>query len=147
MAVKRGKDSLSFDFQWPYPKFKSVLIEPGKYENIVTRKSLFRIIWGPNQRALKWRSRWILNWERKTNSGSDEELLAEVNEVAAPFDCVTTELGPKSVGVQGDGRVFWPCVYVACPSHMSLEEIGAVSTKITNEVRGISKVLTYIVPE
>lgn len=146
MAAKRGKAPRTFDFQWPYPRYESVTTGSNGSEYILKRGALIRVLWGADQKALKLGSRWVLNWERKIDADSEEALLAKINAILAPLGCSAAELGPNSVGVQGDGRVYWPCVYVAVPETMTLEEIADISNKITNEVPGTSKVLTYLIP-
>lgn len=74
----------------------------------------------------------------------ESELLQKVNTVIAPFGCVATELGPDSVGVQGDNRAYLPSVYVRFREGMTMEEIAEVSNAITNYVPGISRVLMEI---
>ncbi|MBY0473418.1 hypothetical protein K2Q00_04050 [Patescibacteria group bacterium] len=76
----------------------------------------------------------------------DQELLQKVNEIVSSYGCVATDLGPDSVGVQGDARVVGPCVFVRFPPEMSHEQIGLISTKITNQVKGITRVLMDITP-
>ena len=71
-------------------------------------------------------------------------LLAKVNELISPYGCKVTELGPASVGVQGDARVYGPSVYVLFPINTSHEEISRISTEITNKVSGITRVLMEI---
>ncbi len=74
-------------------------------------------------------------------SPSDDEYLQQVNNVVQPFGCVATDLGPDAVAVKGDGREVGPSVLVTFPSEMSMKEIGKISTKITNEVPHICRVL------
>jgi GMP synthase PP-ATPase subunit len=74
----------------------------------------------------------------------DTTLLAKVNEVVKPFGCETTELGPDSVGVQGDYRVHCPSVYVRFPKGITMAEAAVISNKVTNEVPGISRVMMEI---
>jgi GMP synthase PP-ATPase subunit len=74
------------------------------------------------------------------------ELLAKVNAAIKPFGCIATELGPDSVGVQGDGRVYCPTVFVKFPLGISIEQVALISNKVTNEVPGISRVLMEIIP-
>ena len=75
---------------------------------------------------------------------TDAELLAKVNVLLEPLGCKATDLGPDSVGVQGDARFYGPCVFVDFPSEMEWEEISKISTRITNEVPGISRVMRNI---
>ena len=52
---------------------------------------------------------------------SDEAVLLEkVNEVIRPYGCVATEIGPDSVGVQGDARITGPTVYVKVRAGMEI---------------------------
>ena len=71
----------------------------------------------------------------------DEELLSKVNALLEPLECKATDLGPNSVGVQGDARFYGPCVFVNFPSEMDWEKIAEISTRIVNEVPGISRVM------
>ncbi len=75
---------------------------------------------------------------------ADEELLAKANTVLKDTGCVATDLGPDSVGVQGDARFVGPCVYVDFPPDMDWDQIGKISTRIVNEVPGISRVMKNI---
>lgn len=77
---------------------------------------------------------------------TDEELLAKVNVVVLPFGCTATDIGPDAVAVKGDARATGPSVLVTFPDGMSMEHIGRISTKITNEVREVSRVLMNIRP-
>ncbi|MEX0916908.1 MAG: hypothetical protein WDZ90_00045 [Candidatus Paceibacterota bacterium] len=71
-------------------------------------------------------------------------LLARVNELIEDRGCIATELGPDSVGVQGDARVLGPSVYVRFPQGASDELIREVSADITNRVPRITRVLMEI---
>jgi GMP synthase PP-ATPase subunit len=76
----------------------------------------------------------------------EQALLDEVNMVLVSFPgCTATEIGPRSVGVQGDARVYLPTVYVTFNPRLSPEEIREISTTIINKVAGISRVLMNIV--
>ena len=75
---------------------------------------------------------------------SDSVLLAQVHEIVSEYGGTATDLGPDSVGVQGDARFYGPCVYISLPSGMSHDRIAYISNRITNEVRGISRVLLNI---
>lgn len=68
-------------------------------------------------------------------------LLRQVQDHLDPSGAKALAIGPDSVGVQGDGRVHEPCVFVSFPSSMTMEEIGEASTRIVNSVRGITRVL------
>lgn len=74
----------------------------------------------------------------------EAELLAKVNKSLEGSGCIATGLGPYAVGVQGDYRVYWPSVFVTFPKDISKEKLTEISNKITNEVRGISRVLMNI---
>lgn len=76
---------------------------------------------------------------------NERELLAKVQSVVQPFGCIATELGPNSVGVMGDARFYGPSVYITFPPNISMEEVSRISTRITNEIPGISRVLMNIV--
>ena len=75
---------------------------------------------------------------------TDEELLAQVNAVLKETGCVATDLGPNSVGVQGDGRVYDPVVFVTFAEGMNWVRIGEISNMITNQVPGITRVLMNV---
>ena len=77
---------------------------------------------------------------------TDEELLARINVILKPLGCIATEMGPDSVGVQGDKRFYGPCVFVTIPPEVKPEEWGAIATRIINEVPGVSRVLKNITP-
>ena len=76
---------------------------------------------------------------------SDEELLAKVNMVLAGTGCIATDLGSNSVGVQGDARVYGPSVFVTFAEGMDMAKIGEISNMITNQVRGITRVLMNVI--
>ena len=71
-------------------------------------------------------------------------LLAQVNTLLAPYGCKATELGPDSVGVQGDARAHGPSVFVQFPLGTSQEKIAEISNLITNRAKGITRVLMEI---
>lgn len=76
----------------------------------------------------------------------EEELLARVNAFVQKFGCVATDLGPDSVGVQGDARVTGPVVFVTFRKELSHERISAIATEVINKVPGITRVLQNITP-
>lgn len=76
------------------------------------------------------------------NEGTD--ILREVNDLIEPLGCIATGLGPNAVGTKGDRRFVGPSVYVRFKEGMNLNEIGEISTRITNNVRGVSRVLAEI---
>jgi GMP synthase PP-ATPase subunit len=78
------------------------------------------------------------------NVVDEQALLEQVNNVVRPHGCEATDLGPDSVGVQGDARAYGPSVYVTFPEDMSPEKVSEISTEITNRVRGITRVLRHI---
>ena len=67
-------------------------------------------------------------------------LLRQVQDHLDPCGAKALSLGPDSVGSQGDARAYEPCVFVSFPPSMTMEEIGEVSTRIVNSVRGITRV-------
>mgnify|MGYP003395353037 CR=1 FL=1 len=77
---------------------------------------------------------------------ANEKLLAEVNAVIEPLSCKATDIGPESVGVQGDARVYKPVVFVTFPIEMTMDEIGKISTMVTNQISGVSRVLMNVMP-
>lgn len=77
--------------------------------------------------------------ERSTILPLATTLLSEVGGEAV---C----LGPDSVGVQGDARFIGPCMIIRLPPNLPHEEIGRISTKIINEIKGVSRVLLDITP-
>lgn len=70
-----------------------------------------------------------------------EDLLEQVNKLIEPYGCRALDLGEKSVGVQGDGRVHGPSVFIEGPPGMSSEEMGKIATEIINKVKGLTRVL------
>lgn len=72
------------------------------------------------------------------------DLLAEVQTLVGPFGAVATALGYNSVAVMGDARFYGPTVIVKFPPSMSIEACGLLSTRITNEIPGIARVLMEI---
>ena len=53
----------------------------------------------------------------------------------------------RSVGVQGDGRVYGPVAIIAARGHASIQQAGALATLIINETPGITRVLLDITPK
>ncbi len=75
---------------------------------------------------------------------SDEALLQKVQTILDPYGAQATGLGPNSVGVQGDARVYETSIYVSFPVELSIEQIAEASTKVIDHVKGISRVLMNI---
>ena len=91
------------------------------------------------------RARTLLSGLIQTQIETDEELLARVQAVIGPLGCTATDIGPKSVAVMGDARFYGPSVFVQFPEASSMDEIAHISTKITNEVKGIARVVMEVV--
>ncbi|HVY72735.1 MAG TPA: hypothetical protein VG984_01630 [Candidatus Paceibacterota bacterium] len=64
----------------------------------------------------------------------DKELWDAVTAVVEPYGCTVTGLGPKAVATMGDARKHFTCVFIKFPDGMTMEEIGRISTKVTNQV-------------
>lgn len=73
------------------------------------------------------------------------DLVAEVEDALAFTGCTVVGLGPHSVAVMGDARFYGPCVIVRFAPWHTTVEVTHLSTKITNEVRGISRVLREVI--
>ena len=73
----------------------------------------------------------------------DSDIIRQINAIINEYGCEASGLGPDAVNVQGDARTYLPCVYVTFPPDMDWEEIGRISTLITNRVR-VSRVLMEI---
>lgn len=76
----------------------------------------------------------------------DVAILKKINALLAPHHCTATDLGPKSVGVQGDARFYGSCVFITTPPDMTLKECGEIATEIINQTHEISRVLMDITP-
>jgi hypothetical protein len=70
-------------------------------------------------------------------------LLAGVEAVVRPHGCRVVGIGPEAVNVVGDARAYVPAVVVAFPSGMGWEEVGRISSDVTNRVR-VSRVLMEV---
>ena len=75
---------------------------------------------------------------------NQDKLLSKVNLVVQRHGCRATEIGPDTVGIKGDARVYGPCVFVKFGSHLTPEQVKEVSTEITNKVHEIVRVLQEI---
>lgn len=78
---------------------------------------------------------------------TDEELLAKINDVLKDTRYVATHIGPPSVGVQGDARVYGPSVAVDFGFNdgpPDWKRVGEYATEIVNQVPGITRVLMNI---
>ena len=80
---------------------------------------------------------------RRAFSDHDRFLIDSVRRVVEPYGCLVIGLGPEAVNVIGDARAYQPCVIVEFPAGMAWEEIGRISTDVTNRVR-VSRVLMQI---
>ena len=75
------------------------------------------------------------------------KLLEKVNGVLEGSGFVATAVGPDSVGVQGDARVYQPSVIIDIGFNdkpPDWEQVGKYATEIVNKVRGVSRVLADI---
>ena len=75
---------------------------------------------------------------------SEAEMQSAIEGVLKDTGCVFTGFGPDAVAVMGDARFYGPCIFVRFPAEMQHDEIAKISTRLTNEVRGISRVLMEI---
>ncbi len=73
-------------------------------------------------------------------------LAAEIDRLIEPWGCKVTGFGPNAVAVMGDARAYATSVIVRFPPGTDQEEIGRVSNEITNNVRGVARVLMDIEP-
>lgn len=73
-----------------------------------------------------------------------EDLVAQVEAMLAYTGAEVIGLGPDSVAVMGDSRFYGPSIVIKFPPGTTNEKIAEISTKITNEVKGISRVLIEI---
>ncbi len=72
-------------------------------------------------------------------------LLINVAVIVRPHRCSVVGFGPEAVNVVGDARAYVPSVIVSFPPGMEWDEIGRISTDVTNRVR-VSRVLIHIKP-
>ncbi|HWB33750.1 MAG TPA: hypothetical protein VG753_00280 [Candidatus Paceibacterota bacterium] len=72
------------------------------------------------------------------------ELIDAVQRLVEPLGCSVTGLGPDAVAVMGDARFYGPSVFVRFPKDCSMDEVSRISTRITNEVKGIARVMMEI---
>ena len=78
----------------------------------------------------------------KQNKSEILELNKKTNSIATNFGLQSFVLPVQSVGVQGDGRTFrHPAVLVGKTDWKKLE---TVSTRITNEINGVNRVLWFV---
>ena len=76
-----------------------------------------------------------------------EALLAQVNDVLQGSGYVATHIGPSTVGVQGDARVYSPSVLLDIgfnDAPPNWEHVGKYATEIINRVPGITRILVDI---
>ena len=76
-----------------------------------------------------------------------EALLSLVNEVLEGTSYVATDIGPSSVGVQGDARVYGPTVLLDIgfnEAPPNWEHVGKYATEIVNRIPGITRVLVDV---
>lgn len=78
------------------------------------------------------------------DSQVESDLLEKINAVLQEHGVHATDLGPDSVAVMGDARFYGPCVFVSFPTEFSMEQIGRISTRLINEVPGVSRVLMEV---
>jgi GMP synthase PP-ATPase subunit len=76
----------------------------------------------------------------------DALLVAEIDRLIKPWGCKVTGIGPDAVAVMGDARVYAASVIVQVPSDTDHEEIARISNAITNNVRGVARVMMNIEP-
>ncbi len=84
----------------------------------------------------------ILCSNGKTSQSEIKKLSVQADSIAQSFSLQAFVLPVQSVGVQGDGRTFrHPAVLIGEADWKKLE---AVSTKLTNELPGINRVLWFV---
>ena len=74
----------------------------------------------------------------------EDAIVARVQELVGPFGCQVSGVGPESVAVMGDARAVGISLTVRFPKGTAHQEIARISNKITNEVRGVTRVLMDI---
>lgn len=82
--------------------------------------------------------------KRKAKRAEELALLNQVDTLIRPLGCRAVDLGPPAVGVMGDARAYLRSVVVRVPPNATPEEIGVISTRITDRVRGVARVLMQI---
>lgn len=75
-----------------------------------------------------------------------EALLAQVNDVLKGTGYVATDVGPSSVGVQGDARVYSPSIVVdfGFENKPNWDDVSKAATDVINRVPGVARVLMDI---
>lgn len=75
-----------------------------------------------------------------------DALLAQVNEVLKGTGYVATDIGPSSVGVQGDARVYNPSVIIdfGLENKPKWDDVSKAATEVINQVPGVTRVLMDI---
>jgi len=76
-----------------------------------------------------------------------QDIVEQVEDMLICTGCTVVGIGPHSVAVMGDARFYGPSIIIKFPYGTSVEEMGKISTKITNEIKGISRVLAEVSPE
>lgn len=74
----------------------------------------------------------------------EDAIVVEVQKLIESFGCRVTGIGPEAVGVMGDARAVGISLTVSFPRDISGPEVMRISNKITNEVRGVTRVLRDI---
>lgn len=72
------------------------------------------------------------------------DLAAQVEKILAGTGCTLAGFGPDSVAVMGDARFYGPSVCISVPPWIDMEQVGRLSSRITNEVKGVSRVLVEV---
>lgn len=71
-------------------------------------------------------------------------LIEKIDALIVPLRCHVTGSIPFSVGNHGDKRVYQPGVLVRFPKDMSTKERGEIATRIINEVKGVTRVMSEL---
>ena len=78
---------------------------------------------------------------------SPQEIQIDIEGVLKGTRCSFCGFGPNAVAVMGDARFYGPSIFVKFASTMTKEQIGAMSNRLTNEVRDIARVMMEVVPQ
>lgn len=73
-----------------------------------------------------------------------ERIIREATEVLKESRSTVVELSAPAVAVLGDARFYGPTIIVRFNPRLTMEEIGALATRIVNEVKGLSRVLAEV---
>jgi hypothetical protein len=79
-------------------------------------------------------------WEERIYGRIKEKIELFIK----PLGCEVTGFSPFTVGQHGDNRVYQRGVYVRFPAGMPMERRGEISTRITNQVKGVTRVFIEI---